>query len=119
MQSQVRYLADPNQTQVIFQKLWPKLSLYSNVLFLMKLEIDEISIYKSELMWLLSLAISEQFKRVAELRVLFTVLFVTISAQTVSQNALTFAVFTKILLKVFSGCAILWSETCVKPALSV
>ena len=75
----------------------------------MKLEIDEISIYKSNLMWLLSLAISGQFKRATELRVLFTVLFVITSSQTVSQNVLASAVFAKILLKVFSGYAILWS----------
>ncbi len=107
MQSQHYYLANPNQTQVILSKILPKFSLYMSDLFPMRFEIGETSTYKNNLMSLLSLVISEQFKRVAGRQVLFTVRFVIISSPTPSQNALDFAVSVKILLKVFSVCAIL------------
>lgn len=100
MQSQVYYPANPNQTQVIFSKILTQVSS----LFLVKLEIDEISIYKSSLIRCLLLAISGQFKKDVELppRVLFTVPFATISFLTISQSALDFAVSAKILLKAFN-----------------
>ncbi len=98
MQSQVYYPANPNQTQVIFSKILTQVSALS----LVKLEIDEISIYKSSLMRCLLLAISGQFKKDVELRVLFTVPFATISSQTISQKDLDFAISAKILLKAFN-----------------
>lgn len=109
MQSQHYYLANPNQTQVIFKKSLPKFSLYMSDLFPKRFEIVETSTYKNSLMSLLSLVIFGQFKRVAGRQVLFTVQFVIISSLTTSLNALDFAVSVKILLKVFSVCAILWS----------
>ncbi|WP_044767635.1 hypothetical protein, partial [Streptococcus suis] len=102
MQSQHYYLANLNQTQVIFQKFLPKFSLYMSDLFPMRFEIGETSTYKNSLMSLLSLVIFGQFKRAAGRQVLFTVPFVIISSLTTSL-----AVSVKILLKVFSVCAIL------------
>ncbi|VIY00791.1 Transposase [Streptococcus pneumoniae] len=109
MQSQHYYLANPNQTQVIFSKILTQvIALYErfvphevrnrrNIHLQKQSDVVVIASY----LW----AIQEGCR----MQVLFTVRFVIISSLTTSLNAHDFAVSVKILLKVFSVCAILWS----------
>ncbi len=109
MQSQHYYLANPNQTQVIFSKILTQvIALYErfvphevrnrrNIHLQKQSDVVVIASY----LW----AIQEGCRT----QVLFTVRFVIISSLTTSLNTHYFAVSVKILLKVFSVCAILWS----------
>lgn len=102
MQSQHYYLANPNQTQVVFSKILTQvLALYErfvphevrnrrNIHLQKQSDVVVIASY----LW----AIQEGC---------LTVRFVIISSLTTSQKVLDFAVSVRILLKVFSVCAIL------------